>query len=97
MASRTASGQPLHTNPPCFTRPATRKLMQVISMGSPPALLSNRGSVFIPPGWILEWVKLTNLTKFYLKAHHGRVVFPGWTAPPARPGSRNPCQREKND
>ena len=25
MAAHTASGQPLHTNPPCCTRPATRK------------------------------------------------------------------------
>ena len=33
MAARTASGQPLHTNPPRCTMPATRKFRRLISMG----------------------------------------------------------------
>ena len=94
MAAHTASGQPLHTNPPCFTRPATRKFMHVLSMGSPPSSLSTRRSAFTPPGWLFEWGKLVNLTKFCLSAHHCRL-FPGWTPPPTRPGTGNPCQMEK--
>jgi hypothetical protein len=42
MAARTASGQPLHTNPPCFTRPATLKFMLLLSMSSPPFSLFTR-------------------------------------------------------
>jgi hypothetical protein len=42
MAAHTASGQPLHTNPPRFTRPATRKFMHVLSMGNPPSSLFTR-------------------------------------------------------
>ena len=76
MATRTASGQPLHTNPPCFTRPATRKFMHLLSMGNPPSSLSTRRSTFTPPGWLFAWGKLVSFTKFCLRAHHCRVVFP---------------------
>ena len=74
MAAHTASGQPLHTNPPCFTMPATRKFMHWLSMGSPPSILFARGSVFIPPGWLFAWGKLIHFTKFCLSAHHCRLV-----------------------
>ena len=77
MAAHTASGQPLHTNPPCFTRPATRKFMHVLSMGSPPSSLSTRRSAFTPAGWLFEWGNLVNFTKFCLSAHHCRLVPPG--------------------
>jgi hypothetical protein len=83
MAAHTASGQPLHTNPPCFTRPATRKFMHVLSMGSPPSSL-HPASTFTPAGWLFEWGNLVNLTKLCLSAHH-------WT----RPGTGNPCQMKK--
>ena len=74
MAARTASGQPLHTNPPRCTMPATRKFMHLISMGSPPSSLSTRRSAFTPPGWLFYWGNFFNFTKFFLSAHHCRVV-----------------------
>ena len=58
MAAHTASGQPLHTNPPCFTMPATRKFMLVISMGSSPFILATRRPPFTLPGWLFELSQL---------------------------------------
>ena len=63
MAAHTASGQPLHTNPPCFTRPATRKFMHVLSMGSPPfSLFTRRPPSPRPAGSLngVTWLILQN-------------------------------------
>jgi hypothetical protein len=95
MATRTASGQPLHTNLPCFTSPATRKLMHVPAMGSPPSLRFSRGAVLIRPGCCFPWGRLINLTKFYLRAHHGCEVFPDEMPPGMPGGSGKPCQMKK--
>jgi hypothetical protein len=75
MAARTASGQPLHTNPLCFTRPATRKFMLVLFMGSPPSSLSTRLPPSSRPAGSLNEVHFLILLNFAL-AHITAAWFP---------------------
>ena len=87
MAAHTASGQPLHTNPPCCTMPATRKFTRLLSMESPVSGLATRPSVFTPPDWLFLWDNDFNFTLFFSQ----RLSLPGgspWGPPtPRRPGT----------
>jgi hypothetical protein len=75
MAAHTASGQPLHTNPPCCTIPATRKFTSRLFMGSPPSGLVTRLAAFTPPGRL--FIRYFSLPHFSLNAYNYRAVPPG--------------------
>jgi hypothetical protein len=97
MAARTASGQPLHTNPPRCTMPDTRKFMPLMFMGSPPSGLSTRRSASTPPGRLFSCDNFFYFTKFFLRSHHCLAVPQAETRRRLVRAAGHPCQPAEND
>jgi hypothetical protein len=65
--------------------------------GSPPSILSTRRSALANPVGFFCWGNYFNFTKFFLSAHHCRVVPHGGLRRRLVRMPGHPCQMERND